>query len=228
MKEYIIMLELFTSVFAEGMTLQNYLIGAAVATLCGIIAAFTSAFKSQITKSFAVSLIVLPVIVETVILMVNGNVGTGVAVMGAFSLVRFRSVPGKAKEIAAIFLSMTAGLACAAGFIWIALIFTAMVGLLIVAVTAVPLASERCLELRITVPESISFEDAFDDLFSEYAKSCTLINVKTTNMGSLFKLKYRIMLKGNVSKKEFIDKLRCRNGNLEVALGVSAESTETL
>lgn len=220
--------ELFSSAFAEGMNLHNYLICTAVAIACGLLAAFASSFRSSITKSFAVSLIVLPVIVETVILMVNGNVGTGVAVMGAFSLVRFRSVPGKAKEIAAIFLSMTSGLACAAGFIWISLIFTVIVCVLIVAVTAVPLKSERFLELRITVPESISFENAFDDLFVEYTKNCNLISVKTINMGSLYKLKYRIVLRNKGQMKEFIDNLRCRNGNLEVAIGVSAENAETL
>jgi len=222
------MSELFTSAFAEGMDLKGYLLCTGIAVLCGVIAAFASSFRSGITKSFAVSLVVLPIIVETVILMVNGNVGTGVAVMGAFSLVRFRSVPGKAKEIAAIFLSMTAGLACAAGFIWIALIFTVIVSAVMVVVTAIPMKSERFLELRITVPESISYEDAFDDLFREYTKSCTLIGVKTTNMGSLFKLKYKVMMRENGKNKEFIDKLRCRNGNLEIAIGLSADNAETL
>ena len=222
------MSELFNSVFAEGMTLQNYLIGTAIATLCGIIAALASAFRSKITKSFALSLIVLPVIVETVIIMVNGNIGTGVAVMGAFSLIRFRSVPGKAREIASIFLSMTAGLACAAGFIWVALIFTVIVGALIIAVTAVPFKDEKFLELRITVPESLSFEDAFDDLFEEYTKQSELISVKTAGMGSLYRLKYKVMLKGDTAQKEFIDKLRCRNGNLEISLGVCADDVETL
>lgn len=220
--------ELFASVFSEGMDLQSYLICTAVAAFCGLIAALASAFRSSITKSFTVSLVVLPMIVETVILMVNGNVGTGVAVMGAFSLVRFRSVPGKAKEIAAIFLSMTAGLACAAGFVWISLIFTVIVCLVMIAVTAVPMMNERCLELRITVPESLSFESAFDDLFDEYTKSCTLIGVKTTNMGSLFKLKYRIILRDKGKMKEFMDELRCRNGNLEISIGVSADSAELL
>ena len=220
--------ELFSSAFAEGMDIGMYLVCTAVAILCGVIAAFASSFRSGITKSFAVSLVVLPVIVETVILMVNGNVGTGVAVMGAFSLVRFRSVPGKAKEIAAIFLSMTAGLACAAGFIWISLIFTVIVSVVMIAVTAIPMKNERCLELRITVPESISYEEVFDDLFEEYTKSCTLISVKTTNMGSLFKLKYRVLMRDPVRNKEFIDKLRCRNGNLESAIGFSADNAETL
>ena len=123
---------------------------------------------------------------------------------------------------------MTAGLACAAGFIWIALIFTVIVSAVMVVVTAIPMKSERFLELRITVPESISYEDAFDDLFREYTKSCTLIGVKTTNMGSLFKLKYKVMMRENGKNKEFIDKLRCRNGNLEIAIGLSADNAETL
>lgn len=222
------MFDVFTSVFESGLDLRWYLVCTAVAVLCGIITAAASSFREDITRSFAISLIVLPAIVETVILMVNGNLGTGVAVMGAFSLVRFRSVPGKAKEIAAIFLSMTAGLACAAGYIWIALIFTVIVCALIVLLGAVPSRSARALELRITVPESLSFEDAFDDLFDEYLSECRLLGVKTSNMGSLYKLKYRVMLKEDGKTRELIDKLRCRNGNLEISLGVAADTLETL
>lgn len=222
------MFDVFSPVFTEGLDLKWYLVCTAVALLCGLFAAVASTFRTNITRSFAVSLIVLPAIVETVIIMVNGNLGTGVAVMGAFSLVRFRSVPGKAQEIAAIFLSMTAGLACAAGYIWIALIFTLIVCVLIVLLGAIPMKDERALELRITVPESLSFEDAFDDIFDEYLKGRTLLCVKTSNMGSLYKLKYRVTLKERGKTKEFIDKLRCRNGNLELSLGIAADTADTL
>lgn len=222
------MFDVFTPVFSEGLDLRWYLVCTAIAVLCGIIAAAASSFREDVTRSFVISLIVLPAIVETVILMVNGNLGTGVAVMGAFSLVRFRSVPGKAKEIAAIFLSMTAGLACAAGYIWIALIFTLIVCAIIVLVGVLPSKAERALELRITVPESLNFEDAFDDVFDKYLKARRLLTVKSSNMGSLYKLRYRVTPKNGMKTRELIDDLRCRNGNLEISIGVAADTVETL
>ena len=197
------------------------------ALLCGLVAAFAAAFRSKISKGFFISLIVLPLIVHTVITMVNGNVGTGVAVMGAFSLVRFRSVPGKAKDIAAIFLAMTSGLACAAGFVGVAVIFTLIVGVLLVTLSLIPFG-ERTMDLRITIPESLRYAHEFDDLFSEYTSSWRLTKAKTTAMGSLYKLTYRIKMKHPDKGQEFIDKLRCRNGNLEISLSEAVENGEEL
>ena len=211
--------ELFTSVIGAGaLTLKGYAVCAFCALLCGMIVAFAASWKSRISKSFMVSLLILPIIVQTVIMMVNGNVGTGIAVAGAFSLVRFRSVPGKAKEIAAIFLAMTAGLTCAAGYIFIAIIFSVAVSLIIMLISLLPNKNERELELRITVPESLNYYGAFDDIFDEYTKSYRMVRVKTTNMGSLYKLYYKIDIKNIQSIKEMIDKLRCRNGNLEISV----------
>ncbi|MBR6807836.1 MAG: DUF4956 domain-containing protein [Clostridia bacterium] len=222
------MSELFTSITNGVFTAETYLICVGCALICGIIAAFSASFKSHITKSFLVTLILLPVSVQTVIMMVNGNVGTGVAVMGAFSLVRFRSVPGKAKDIVSIFLTMTAGLACASGYVGIAILFTLIVSLGMIIVVLFPVKSEKALDLRITVPESISFSDAFDDLFEKFTKNYTLVSVKTTNMGSLYKLQYRIELKDSNEMKEFIDSLRCRNGNLEISVSVAPQGVEEL
>ena len=148
--------------------------------------------------------------------------------MGAFSLVRFRSVPGKAKDIVSIFLVMTAGLACAAGYVGIAILFTIIIsaGMLVTAI--IPHSSEKALEIRITVPESLNFTDAFDDLFADYTKTSTLLSVKTTNMGSLYKLLYRIEMKDISQMKEFMDKLRCRNGNLEISISTAPQGTEEL
>lgn len=222
------MSELFTSITNGIFTPQNYLICAGCALLCGIIAAVAASFRSHTTKSFIVSLILLPAIVQTVIMMVNGNVGTGVAVMGAFSLVRFRSVPGKAKDIVSIFLTMTAGLACASGYVGIAILFTVIVSLGMVITVLFPVKSEKALDLRITVPETISFEGAFDEVFEEFTKNHTLVSVKTTNMGSLYRLQYRIELKDSGKMKEFIDSLRCRNGNLEISVSVASQGAEEL
>jgi len=206
---------------------QSYFICLLAAFGCGVMVAFASGFRARISRSFVVSLILLPMIVHTVITMVNGNVGTGVAVMGAFSLVRFRSVPGKARDIVAIFLAMTAGLACAAGYVGIALIFTGIVCVVLVILALIPMDA-KVMDLRITVPESLSYAHEFDDLFAEYTTSHRLCKVKTTNMGSLFKLTYRIKLKDTEKTQEFIDKIRCRNGNLEISVDETADNPEEL
>lgn len=209
---------IFTSVTNGGMSVGVYLICTAVALICGAAAAAATLYRSSATKSFAISLIVLPVIVETVIIMVNGNIGTGVAVAGAFSLVRFRSVPGRAKDIASIFLAMTVGLACASGYIGIALLVTLIVCAVMIAISFAPICEEREKDLRITVPESLSFSDAFDDIFLKYTKSCKLKSVKTSSMGSLYKLLYRVEMKNAGDIKSFMDEIRTRNGNLEISV----------
>jgi len=218
----------FESIISEGIDIKSFLICLGCAFLCGLITALASAIRSGATKSFLISLVLLPMIVYTVITMVNGNIGTGVAVMGAFSLVRFRSVPGKAKDIAAIFLAMTSGLACSGGYVALALLFTFIVSAEMVALGFLPFADERALELRITIPESLQYADAFEDLFKAYTKKQKLIKVKTTNMGSLYILTYRIEMKDRKKTQEFIDHLRCRNGNLEISIAESAEGAEVL
>ena len=205
-----------------------YIACIATALLCGAITAFAVSFRSRVSKSFVVSLVLLPAIVTTVIIMVNGNIGTGVAVMGAFSLVRFRSVPGKAKDIAAIFLAMTAGLSCAAGYIGIAILFTLIACTVLIVLTLVGAKQEKTMELRITVPETLSFYDAFDEIFEKYTASHTLTKVKTTNMGSLYRLTYRIQPKDKTLCREFIDELRVRNGNLEICLSEETDNFEEL
>lgn len=221
-------MELFNSVLSEGMNIESFFVCLFGALLCGIIVAFAASIKSGVSKSFVISLVLLPMVVEVVIAMVNGNTGTGIAVMGAFSLVRFRSVPGKAKDIAALFISMTAGIVCSAGYVVLAVVFTIIVGAILVLLALVPLADERTLDLRITVPESLCFATEFDDLFKEYTKSHRLTRAKTSNMGSLYVLFYKIEMKDRDKMKEFIDKLRCRNGNLEISIAESAENGDTI
>lgn len=213
------MYELFDSIlYGDGITIDVYLLCLLFAGLCGLVTAFAAAFRSHTSKSFLTSVILLPMIVCTVIAMVNGNIGTGVAVMGAFSLIRFRSVPGKARDIVVIFLAMTAGLACAGGYVGIALVFSVIVSLGIVITSLIPMGSERSLDLHITIPESLRYVNEFDDLFHKYLKSHRLMQAKTTNMGSLYKLHYRVEMKDVTQSQAFIDELRCRNGNLEISL----------
>lgn len=219
---------LFSSVTSGSITTGGYLLCLLAAGICGVLTAFASSYRTRVSKSFIVSLVLLPMIVETVIVMVNGNIGTGVAVMGAFSLVRFRSAAGKARDIVSIFLAMTAGLACAAGYIGIAVLFTIIVCAVIILLAYIPLGEERMVELHITVPESLHFASEFDDLFEEYTKSHHLVKARTSNMGSLYKLLYRVEMKNPLEAQEFIDKLRCRNGNLEIAISETLEGSDEL
>ena len=208
--------------------ISSYFWCLAAALGCGLICAIGSAIKNHASKGFLLSLTLLPMIVATVIMMVNGSVGTGIAVMGAFSLIRFRSVPGKARDIVSIFLSMTAGLACASGLVGIALVFTAIVSVVLVLLSLIPMGAEHSMDLHITIPESLRFAGAFDDLFKKYTLSCRLVRARTTNMGSLYKLQYRVRLKKNSEMQEFIDEMRCRNGNLEISLCELIDSKEEL
>ena len=209
-----------------GLSIRTYLIALGASLVCGLVVLFATSFRNNVTKSFAVTVLLLPAIVQTVIMMVNGNVGTGIAVAGAFSLVRFRSVPGKAREIASIFLAMTAGLACAAGYILLALLFTVIISIIMLVFSLIPVKREREYELRVTIPESLNFTNVFDDIFDEYTKSCRLTKTKTSNMGSLYKLTYILDLKDPSRSKEMIDALRTRNGNLEISLNISCEENE--
>ncbi len=211
-------MNIFDNIFYEGLNISTYLISAVVAILCGTLVAFVSSFRTHTTKSFFVTLVLLPFAVQTVILMVNGSVGTGIAVAGAFSLVRFRSLPAKAKDIIAIFLSMTAGLACAAGYVGIAVLFTLVACVFFIILSSIRMRSDKVQELRITIPENINFVGAFDDLFEKYTAKNELLAVKSANMGSLYKLTYRIEMKNDNDVRDFIDELRVRNGNLEIAI----------
>lgn len=168
------------------------------------------------------ALTVLPFLVQLVILLVNGNLGAGVAVAGAFSLVRFRSAPGSARDITVIFLSMTVGLCCGMGY-WAPAVLAALVtcGLLLLQKKPQTDPCER--ELRVTIPENLDYNDLFSDLFAGYTASCKLLLVKTVNMGSLYSLHYLVRLKDPAREKELLDAMRCRNGNLEISCGLPAE-----
>ena len=220
--------DIFTSIITAGagLTLKSYLVALGTSLLCGVIVLLATSFKNNVTKSFAVTVLLLPAIVQTVIMMVNGNVGTGIAVAGAFSLVRFRSVPGKAREIASIFLAMTAGLASAAGYVGIAILFTAIISVIMLVFSLIPIKREREYELHVTVPESLNFDGEFDSIFKEYARSARLVKTKTSSMGSLYKLTYILDLKDYSRSKEMIDKIRERNGNLEISLCTAPEENE--
>ena len=205
------------------LNITSFLLYIAVSLGLGVVIAASYMFKTQTSKSFAATLALLPSLVCVVIMMVNGSIGAGVAVAGAFSLVRFRSAPGTAKEITAIFLAMATGLICGMGYFAYAAIFTAVLcmALLLLKFTGFGEVKDR-KELHITIPEDLDYEGIFDEIFDKYTLEKKLISVKTSDMGSLFRLKYTVTIKNGMSEKEFIDKLRVKNGNLPITVCVSS------
>ncbi len=200
-------------------SIENFLLCMVVSLLIGIFLAFVYTVKNKYTRSFLMTLAVLPTVVCVVIMMVNGNIGTGVAVTGAFSLVRFRSAPGNAKEIATIFLAMGAGLMTGMGYLGYAVLFSLIMGIIIVLYNLSSFGDRAGDKiLRITIPEDLDYNELFDDLMKQYTSNYEVVSVKTTNMGSMFKLTYNITLKDSSLEKKFIDELRCRNGNLEISI----------
>ena len=201
----------------------GFLLPVAISLLLGLLFAMAYMYRARRSKSFMATLAILPAVVCVVIMAVNGNIGAGVAVAGAFSLVRFRSAPGTAKEIAAIFIAMAAGLLCGMGFLLYAGLFILIMSVVLIIYGMIGFGEEDNglrKSLRITVPENVDYTKEFDEIFDKYTSSRKLLSAKTSGMGSLFKLAYDITLKEASSEKALIDELRCRNGNLEIAMTV--------
>ena len=214
---------MFNSPFADGViTTGEIFLCLGSALITGIVFAFMCYFRSKSTKSFLVATALLPMVVALVIILVNGNVGTGIAIAGAFSLVRFRSAPGTAKEISTIFISMATGLAFGIGYIAYGVIFALVAGLILILSEVLniwnskPVIKEKIV--RITLPEDLDYSEIFDDIFEKYTTKYEVMKVKTTNMGSMFKVYYHITMKDVKQEKSMMDEIRCRNGNLEVAV----------
>lgn len=221
---------MLNSILGSEITLPVFLICTGVSLLLGLGTALLCMYKSSGSRSqsFVLTLAMLPAIVQMVIMLVNGNIGAGVAVAGAFTLVRFRSVPGTAREIGMIFLTMAIGLATGMGYVVLAVIFFLIMAVFSLALTCLHFGEESSheRELKITIPESLDYDGLFDDLFRKYTLSARLDRVKTSNMGTLYELDYRIVLRGETVPREFLDEIRCRNGNLNIVCGrVAAKET---
>ena len=212
---------------AAAVSMSQFALATGVSLLLGLVIAAAYMQGTRYTKSFVVTLALLPAIICVIIMMVNGSIGTGIAVAGAFSLVRFRSVPGTAKEICTLFLAMASGLITGTGYLGIAAIFTAVMSLAFLILGKIDFGSKRNADryksFRIVVPEDLDYTGVFEDVFSEYTRSCELVQVKTVNMGSMFRLTYDVVLKDPAREKELIDRIRFRNGNLEI--NVSRQAT---
>ncbi|HBM2518188.1 TPA: DUF4956 domain-containing protein [Enterobacter hormaechei subsp. xiangfangensis] len=201
---------------------RSLLICIAASLLLGILVAAIHMIRNVYTKNFVITLAVLPILVQSVIMLVNGNLGTGVAILGAFSLIRFRSVPGGSREITSVFWSMGIGLATGMGYVGYVVIFSIIVALFLNLLYTVPFGDRQATserELKVTIPEDLDYPQLFDDLFEKYTHSAKLTSVRTTTMGSLYELRYQLLLKDQAQEKQIIDEVRVRNGNLPVVLG---------
>lgn len=224
---------MFTSILnsVEGnLTMQNGLLCTVVSVALGILIAVIYMQQGNYSKNFVVTLAMMPVLVQVVIMMVNGNVGTSVAVLGTFGLVRFRSVPGTSREIANIFFAMAVGLATGMGYLTFAVAMVVVIGGMFLLLGKTSFGERKYDEkdLRITIAEDLDYTDIFEDIFAEYTSKCSLEQVKTTNLGSMYELKYHITLKDAKKEKEMIDQLRCRNGNLTIICGKRSTLQEEL
>lgn len=223
---------LFDTALTDTISPRNFLLCVGVSLLLGLLLCGMTVWRSRFSRSLMVTLAILPAVVCVVILMVNGNVGTGVAVAGAFNLVRFRSAPGSAREIGALFIAMGTGLMTGMGYLGYSILFTLILGAAMMLYNAVSFrpgaGGVRECTLHITIPEDLDYTGVFDPVLDEYTRRYSLIQVKTTNMGSLFKLTYDLTLKNPAQQKRFIDQLRLRNGNLEISLGHQDNAVTTL
>ena len=216
---------IFNGIFDNGLTqaigVAQFILCLGVSLALGLLLAAVYMWKNEYTGSFLISLALLPAVVCVVIMMVNGNIGAGVAVAGAFSLVRFRSAPGSAKEILAIFLAMGTGLIAGMGYLGYAALFTVIMGTVFLLYNVLENTAKNATvykTVKITIPEDLDYTGAFDGIFAEYTKKYELVRVKTTNMGSMFRLTYDVTLKEGSLEKEMIDRIRERNGNLEITV----------
>ena len=207
------------------MSIPMFLASIFLALALGIGTALVFQFRTKHTASMATTLAIMPPAIALVIMLVNGNIGAGVAVAGAFALVRFRSLPGTAKEIAAIFVAMAVGLACGMTQLLLAVIFFAIMSVTVIVLTLIGFGdkSAKMRQLRVTIPEDLDYYELFDDLMEKYTKEWELSRVKTTNMGTLYELWFDVLLKDEKQAKEFMDAIRCRNGNLRVMMGRIAD-----
>ena len=209
------------------LSISTALICMGAALIFGIIIALVHMYSTKCSKNFAITIAVLPLLVQVVIMMVNGNLGTSIAILGSFSLIRFRSMQGNSRELVSIFFAMAIGLAVGMGHIMYAFVFTLITSLALIILQKSSFGMKKNNEksLKVTIPENLDYTNIFDDIFNKYTNNIELNKIKTTNMGSMFELSYNISLKNNINEKDFIDEIRTRNGNLTVNLGrVSTEN----
>ena len=216
------------SVIESSVTIENVLLCSLVSIILGLVISLVYMKTSTGSKNFLITLAVLPILVQSIIMMTSGSLGTSIAIVGAFSLVRFRSLPGTSKEILCVFFAMTIGLATGMGHLVYALIITILVSIIIIGLSKSTFGEGKnsVKILKITLPENLDYTSVFDDIFEKFQIDAKLDNVKTVNMGSLFELTYSIKMKSKINEKELLDDLRSRNGNLKIILSHSVNVGE--
>jgi len=211
---------MFTSILNETATLSitDALICMTSSIILGLVVALTHTLTKKYTKNFITVLVLLPLLVQVVIMMVNGNLGTSVAILGAFSLIRFRSMPGTSRELLSIFEAMAIGLSIGMGHIIFAVVFTILISLTLLVLSKIKFGEKpKTQNIKILIPEDLDYTNVFEDILDKYTKKHEILKVKTTNLGSMYEITYNIELK-EINEKEFIDELRTRNGNLNITL----------
>ncbi|MBR2740146.1 MAG: DUF4956 domain-containing protein [Oscillospiraceae bacterium] len=215
---------MFNSIFAGGATVISILIMLASAAALGILNSLVFSFRTIQSKSFAVMLALLPIVSAVIIFTVNDNLGVGVAVAGAFTLVRFRSVAGNGREMLAIFASMAIGMLLGMGYVAFAVLVFASVAVLFLIVTVTGLGERHEVRtLKIRIPEDLDYDGLFDDVFDRYTTMHQLEKVRTVNMGTMYELTYSVSFRDLSKSKQMIDEIRVRNGNLNVSIGSYGE-----
>ena len=218
---------MFESLFWAGMNVNNLLISMAISLVCGIVVSASYLFKNErYSRNLSISLVIFPIITQAVIMMVGNNamIGVGVAIAGAFSLVRFRSITGNSRDISCIFLAMAIGVATGLGYIYVAMLFTTVVCVLLVALKFIPFdmldngKSKHERELKITCPEDVDYETELMPIVEKHSTKVNVVMVKTSQMGSLFEIVYRIRLNTDAKEKQLLDDLRVKNGNLPIII----------
>ncbi len=211
---------MFTSILNETATrsITDALICMISSVILGLVVALTHTLTKKYTKNFITVLVLLPLLVQVVIMMVNGNLGTSVAILGAFSLIRFRSMPATSRELLSIFEAMAIGLSIGMGHIIFAVVFTILISLTLLILSITKFGEKtKTQNIKILIPEDLDYTSVFEDILNKYTKKHEITKVKTTNLGSMYEITYNIEPK-NINEKEFIDELRTRNGNLNITL----------
>lgn len=211
---------IFNQTTQTSISLENCLICIAVSIILGGVISFTHKLTTKTSPNFLLTLTVLPVLVQVVIFLVNGNLGTAFAVAGAFSLIRFRSMPGNSKEIVSVFWAMAVGLGLGMGYVLYTILITVIVAILVTVMSKIADKTQDISQkkLKILIPENLDYEEVFDDILKKYTNKAELLKVKTTNMGSMYELVYMVSMKTELKEKSFLDEIRCRNGNMTVSL----------
>ena len=217
---------MFNSILSSGLTITNFTICVVTSLILGLVIALVYNMTNHCSKSFLITLLILPMLIQSIIIMSNGNIGTSVAILGAFSLIRFRSLPGTSKEITAIFFCMTVGVGIGLGLILHSILLTLIVIVLMLIFNKVNFGNENNKILKIVIPEDLDYQEEFEEIFNKYLKYYELKKIQTINLGSLLEITYNIKLKDIINLKEFIDEIRIKNNNLKIVFKDELETGE--